>query len=210
MKRLVPAFPAILTLVLVLLAACVPVAAPAAAPSPAPPTPAPAADLVAPAKAFVAAMNAGNVDAALALFAEDTRLDAFGSPARGKEASRAVLDWLVAREVQQQIADCRPQADRVACTASYADGCSAASGLPSDWSMKLVFVYQPDGKIKQAFLSHEAPLPEDVGSFWMEWLDWVRANRSGDLYKVNEDDGEGGKLLVKLCREYAATLTAGN
>jgi ketosteroid isomerase-like protein len=178
----------------------------AAPPTPVPP--APAADLVAPVKVFVAAMNAGDVNATLALFSDDVRWSAWMVPAFGKEPSRAVLEYLVAREAKSQITDCQPQADRVVCDLSYVDGCSAASGYPGDQAeaAKLVFIYQPDGKVKQAIFSHGAPVPEDVTKFWADFSAWVHANRSEDVAKVGVYDGEGGKLLVELCQEYAASL----
>jgi ketosteroid isomerase-like protein len=179
---------------------------PTPAPTPTPVPPTPAADLVAPVEVFVAAMNAGDVNATLALFSDDVRWSAWMVPAFGKEPSRAVLEYLVAREAKSQITDCQPQEDRVVCDLSYVDGCSAASGYPGDEAAKLVFIYQPDGKVKQAIWSNGAPVPEDVTKFWTDFSAWVHANRSEDVAKVGVYDGEGGKLLVELCQEYAETL----
>jgi ketosteroid isomerase-like protein len=170
----------------------------------APPTP--AADLVAPVKAWADALNNGDVDAALSLFTDNVRWDIWGAPANGKEASRTLLDWLVASEFEQQITNCQPQADRVACNLSYVDGCSAASGTPDGLPAKLVFIYQPDGKITQAILARGGEPPDDVTEFWNGWRTWTRVNRAADWAKVAEKNGEGGALTVKTCKEYAASL----
>ena len=66
----------IVTVAFLLLAgACVPAPAPPPTPTPVPPTPTP--DPAAPVKAWVDAMNSGDVDAALALFTDDLKFSVF-------------------------------------------------------------------------------------------------------------------------------------
>ena len=117
---------------------CHPRAPPTAVPpTPVPPTaapPTPAADLIAPVKAYVAALNAGDVDGALALLTDDvTWVELGGDTAHGKEQLRTLLDWWVTLEAKQQITDCQPQADRVVCHLSYVEACTAAFGATEGW-----------------------------------------------------------------------------
>ena len=71
--------------------------------------------LVTPVKAWVDALNSGDVDAALAPFADDVQYH-FIFDAIRKENVRSVFDWLVGIEAKYKIVDCQqPQSDRVAC-----------------------------------------------------------------------------------------------
>jgi ketosteroid isomerase-like protein len=169
----------------------------------APPTS--AADLVASVEAWTDAINNGDVNAALALFTDDVRWDIWGNPATGKEASRPLQDWLVALEAKLQITDCQPQADRVTCDLIYVDGCGAPSGAPDGYPGKLVVVYQPDGKITQAIMAR-GELLADVWEWWQDYNAWMQANHAADRLVAGEPNGEGGALMLKRCREYAATL----
>jgi hypothetical protein len=157
-------------------------------------------------KAWTDAINSGDVDGALTLFTDDVRWDIWGNPANGKEASRPLLDWLAALEAKLQITNCQPQADRVVCNLSYVDGCSAASGVPDGLPAKLIFIYPPDGKITQAIMAREGEAPDDVTEFWNGWRTWMRVNRAADWAKVAEENGEGGALMAKFCKEYAESL----
>jgi ketosteroid isomerase-like protein len=179
-------------------------------PIPAPPTaapPAPAMDLVAPVKAYVAALNAGDVDGVLALVTDDVSwFELGGDHASGKEQLRTLLDWWVTLEAKHQITDCQPQADRVACRLSSVEACTAAFGATEGWPLKLVLVYGPDGKIQQVFSTKDGPQWNDLPKWWVGRNAWASANRPAELAKSTERTKEGGLIDARLCKDYAASL----
>jgi hypothetical protein len=174
-----------------------------ATPTAAPPTP--AAELVAPVKAYVDALNAGDVDTALALFSEDVKWGDHIVNAYGKEQLRTKLEWLMAMEVKQQITDCQPQADRVICHLSRIEAC-----MPSAAPVKLVFIYQPDGTVKQANAGHDGPEWDAVVQWWDAGAAWAKANHADEWAKAQDRTKEGGLIDAKLCKEYAASLSGGD
>ena len=202
----------VVTVAFVLLAgACVapPPPAPTAAPptaTPIPPTPTP--DPAAPVKAWVDAINSGDAEAALALVSDDVKWQGVFE-ATGKEQLRAMVDWMIGIESKPQITDCQPQSDRVVCNLTAPDGCIAAFGASSLRS-KLVFIFQPDGKIQQASLE---PDGEEWAGYW-SWLEaemtWAAANRAEEHAKVDTapNQREAGSIQIKLCKEYGESLKA--
>jgi len=121
-------------------AGCVPVATPTRDPA-------------APVKAWVDAMNKGDVDSALALLADDATLLGGAMPrAKGKNVVGLSLDYLAGLKTKLNLGDCQPQADRVVCGLSRVDDCIAAFGATDGLTGKLEFIYRPDGKVRQASL----------------------------------------------------------
>ena len=142
-------------------------------PTPVPPTPMP--DPAALVKAWVDALNSGDVDAALALFTDDGKYQIYYS-ASGKEQVRPVFDWLAGLETKTQLMDCQPQGDRVVCNYTVLDGCMAAhgsKGLPT----KATFTFQ-DGKIKQAVGFGEGAAWDSYWKFVDAEMAWAATNRS--------------------------------
>jgi ketosteroid isomerase-like protein len=175
----------------------------------APPTPTP--DLIAPVKAWADAINKGDVDAALALIAEDgTWLGCYkcgeGTTGSGKEQVRPGFDDLVGQETKLQVQECQPQGDRVACSLSVVNGCIAAFGAPDGLPAKLVFIYQPDGKVREATFALDAPRKGDYQGFWNLSEAWALENRAEEWAKMKLPSREGAMLEVKFCKEYAASL----
>ena len=98
-------------------------------PTPVPPTPPP--DPVATVKAWVDAINKGDVDAAIALMTDDVqRLKGAVNWRSGKNEVETTLGWTVGWEVKFQIEDCQRADDRVECAVSVVDACMAAFGAP--------------------------------------------------------------------------------
>jgi hypothetical protein len=201
----------------VFVCACLLVAAgcvPAAVPTPAPPTlapPTPTPDLAAPAKAWADAMNKGDVDAALAVLADDvTWLGGHGMEepqATGKETLREQLDFLVGLESKYQIKDCQPQDGGMVCALSEANGCIAAFGAADGLTGQLEFVYQPDGKVREASLTIVDPRARDYDRFGTAADGWALVNRAEEWAKLTSETPpkEDASTRAKLCREYAAT-----
>ncbi len=193
-------------LIAALLAAC---AAPAAAPAqpvdtPAPPaaTPVPPAaesDPVAAVQAWADAIYSGDVDAALDLFTDDGSYMIYYTASRPEEL-RWVFNWLASLETKHENLDCQVQDDKIACTYAVLDGCIAAfdaEGLP----VKATFTLQ-DGKIKMATGSGTGPEWDAYWDFNSTSGSWMRVFRPEEYARFQEGTVEGGKLIVKLCREY--------
>jgi ketosteroid isomerase-like protein len=185
--------------------------APPTAVPPAPALPTPTPDLIAPVKAWADAINKGDVDAALALITEDaTWLGCYscgeGTTGTGKEQVRPGFDDLVGQETKLQVKECQPQGDRVACSLSVVNGCIAAFGAPDGLPAKLVFIYQPDGKIREASFALDDPRKGDFQGFWNLSEAWALENRAEEYARMKLPSREGASLEVKFCKEYAASL----
>ncbi len=193
-------------LIAALLVAC---EAPAAAPAPPTDTPVPSADTpvppaaesnpVAVIKAWADAIYSGDVDAALSYFTDDGKY-LIGYTANDKEQMRGVFNWLASLETKHENFDCQAQDDKIACTYAVLDGCIAAfdaEGLP----IEVTFALQ-DGKIKEAIGSGTGPEWDAYWDFTSTSGSWMRAFRREEYARFQEGTVEGGKLIVKLCREY--------
>jgi ketosteroid isomerase-like protein len=191
-------------------AGCVPAATPAPPPptplpppTPVPPTPAP--DLTAPVKAWVEAINKGDMDAALALFTDDaTQVGMF--TAAGREQLRGVFDYLVGQGAQFGAPICQPRSDGVTCSFTVFNDCFAASGATDPLPMTGQYVIQPDGKISQARMDAQG------NKAWVDWGDWYANFKAWasaeDWAKSVAHTKAGGATAIKLCQDYAESLKA--
>jgi ketosteroid isomerase-like protein len=196
-------------------AGCAPPAAPTPPPTSVPLAPAPptaAADLVAPVKAWVDAINKGDVDAALEPLADNAEFTAHylanqaGRNFSGKEQVRPALDYLVSLETKSQVKDCQPKDDRVVCGLSVVDACIAAFGAPDGLAARLEFIYQPDGKAREVSFTLDDP---DYSRFLLASDAWGAENRAQEWAKLDPIDSLlGGSIQAKFCQEYAASLKA--
>ena len=212
-KQLLTTFSVLL--ITALLVACVsPPVAPTATPvpptaTPIPPTPTP--DLIAPVKAWADAINRGDVDAALALITEDASWFGCyscgeGTTGTGKEQVRPGFEDLVGQETKLQVKECQPQGDRVACSLSVVNGCIVALGAPDGLAAKLVFIYKPDGKVREASFALNDPRKGDYQGFWNLSQAWALENRAEEYAKMKLPSREGASLEIKFCKGYAASL----
>jgi hypothetical protein len=192
-------------LIAALLAAC---AAPAAAPTatPVPPTAAPVPPTaesypVAVVQAWVEALNSGDMDAALELFAEDSRYRMHYT-ANDKNELRWVFTWLTGLETEFEILDCQPQDNRADCSLTVSDGCIAISASPT-LPIKSTFTVQ-DGKIKEVTGSGTGPEWSAYWNFVPVVQSWERVFRPGDyaFYTKNEGTFDAAQVAIKLCRDY--------
>jgi 7,8-dihydropterin-6-yl-methyl-4-(beta-D-ribofuranosyl)aminobenzene 5'-phosphate synthase len=155
-------------------------------------------------QAYYAALNSGDVDAALAFFTDDVKFRG-EYYATGKEALRGVFDWLVGTEVEYGPPDCQSQNDRVVCDFSIGDACIAASGATDGLPAQGEYLIQPDGKIREASESLG-------GAGWDDYVEWDNALQGwAILNRAEEWLGSGmsrefAPRLVKLCKEYAESL----
>ena len=201
---------ALVLVCMLVVAGCVPATmVPPPSPTSAPPTPTP--DLIAPVKAWADAINKGDVDAALALITEDASWFGCytcgeGTTGTGKEQVRPGFDDLVGFETKLQVKECQPQGDRVACSLSMVNGCNAAFGAPDGLAAKLVFIYQPDGKVREAKFEVNDPRKGDYLRFYNLSQAWALENRAEEYAKIKIPSREGASLQVKFCKEYAASL----
>lgn len=183
-------------------------------PTPAPPTatplpPAPAVDAVAPVKAWVEAINRGDVDAALALFTDRVRY-LFVFDATGKEQLHGVFDWMVGIESKFVIDNCQQtKNDQAVCTFTHSSGCTAAYGATDGLAMKGTYSLAEDGKIRLVMGKTEGAEWDSVSKWTDKVLSWQQANRAEEAAKADYSLGKaGGAVQIKLCKEYAESLKA--
>lgn len=155
------------------------------------------------AQAWVAAINRGDVDAALALFRGETMFTFWKYTSYGEEQMRAMFDWLAGKETQYQITNCEWQDIGIKCDVVAVDGCITASGVPDGLHGKLTFDSYEDGKLK----SVSGVLLVTERKAYQTWLDaehaWAAAERADELAQAEDYSRPAGALAVKLCREYA-------
>jgi len=84
--------------------------------------------------------------------------------------------------------------------------CIAAFGAPDGLAAKLVFIYQPDGKVREASFALDDPRLRDYERFWSLSEAWALENRTEERAGLNAQSREGGALVAKWCKEYAETL----
>ena len=134
-------------------------------------------DLAAPVQAWVDALNSGDVDATLALFADDLKFDVFEYHARNKDELRGIFDWLAGLETKYQIKKCQTKEDRVVCTMPVSDACIAGYDPVAGLMSNMTFVSQQDGKIAQV-----NGMPDGFDDYYAKWISpgttWMRANRA--------------------------------
>jgi hypothetical protein len=164
-------------------------------------------DPAAPVKAWVDALNSGDVDAALAPFTDDVTFAVFEYNASNKDGLRGIFDWLAGLETKYQIMECQPKEDRVVCTMPVSDACIAGYDPVDGLKTTMTFAPTQDGKIAQVngYL-------DGFDDYYAKWISpamtWMRANRAEELAKAEStsDGREAGAINAKLCKEYAESL----
>jgi len=158
------------------------------------------------AHAWVAAINSGDVDAALGLFRGEAAFAFLNDTSRGEEQVRAMFDWLVGKETLYQITNCEWMGTGVKCDVTAVDGCIAASDVPDGLHGKLTFFSHEDGTLK----SVNGLLIANERKAYQTWLDaervWAAAEHADELAQAEGYSKPAGAMAVKLCREYAETL----
>jgi ketosteroid isomerase-like protein len=158
------------------------------------------------AQALVSAINSGDVDAALALLADDAKYAFWKDKAAGPDQLRAIFNWLAGKETQYQISDCEWQSLGVQCGMTVVDGCITASGASDGLPGMMTFNVLEDGTLQSVVgvLSFSKRKPYET---WLEAeAAWAGANRADELAQAEGYSQEAGAMAVKLCQEYAETL----
>ena len=156
-------------------------------------------------------MNSGDVDAALAFFTDDVKFSVFEYFASKKDGLRGIFDWLAGLETKYQITECQPKDGGVVCAMPVVDACIAGSGATDGLPTKMVFTFQPDGKISNVSGDLEGGEWDNYFSKWvMPGTSWMRANRPEESAKVDaaRNSREAGAIQAKLCKEYGESLKA--
>lgn len=158
------------------------------------------------AQAWVAALNSGDVDAALTLFTGEPMFTFWTDKSQGEEQTRGMFDWLAGKETQYQITNCEWMGTGVKCDVTVVDGCIAASDVPDGLHGKLTFFSHEDGTLRLV----NGVLIATERNAYQTWLDaehaWAASARADDLAQAEGYSKPAGAMAVKLCREYAETL----
>lgn len=157
------------------------------------------------AQSLVDAINNGDVDAALALFTDDPKVQIWNDKVAGMEQLRAMFDWLAGGGTQYQMAECKWQGMGVQCAVSFVDGCMEAFGAPEGLPGKMTFRSREDGTLQQV-IGFLEPAERKAYNDWLEGKDaWASANRAGELAQAEGYSKLAGEMAVKLCQDYAAS-----
>jgi hypothetical protein len=150
-------------------------------------------------KAWLDAINNGNLEAALALMTEHALFQGvFTDPPPN------VLGWFIGGTFNYGAPDCKPSSDRLECTFVFHDGCSAAYGA-DDLTAKMTFAFQDD-KIRRVVVMEGDGDWAGYDAWLGKMFAWAGTNRAEELAQVEGYSQAAGAMAVKLCQEYAKTL----
>jgi ketosteroid isomerase-like protein len=145
-------------------------------------------------EAWLAALNNGELDAALALMASDATIPAWG-PVRN------TLGWWIDIKMHYGPPACLQKDQQLVCDFIMTDdGCIKASGDVDGIPVRYGFSFQ-DGKITNVDV--EVVDWEDYGAWLQLEEPWAQANRAEEWAKIDFATWSGGEVAIKLCQEYA-------
>ena len=194
-------------LIAALLAACgAPASTPTATPVP-PPTatpvpPEPVADSVAAARAWMEAITAGDVDAALTQVSADVKFRFADEGGSGPTMMGGHLNWWAGIDTKYNIFDCQTDDDETFCNVNIVDGCIAVMGYPDGLPMQIKFVVEQDGKIGEISAPTVGP---EWNDYWRQvslGTAWMQAYRAEELAK-RDWSREYGPTQLKMCQDFA-------
>jgi hypothetical protein len=155
-------------------------------PTATPPTATPiplAPDGVDVAQAWMEAISAGDVDAALVLVSDNVKFRFGDEGGTGPAMMGGHLNWWAGIDTKYHILDCQAEGERALCDTTIVDGCIAASGYSDGLPMKMEFVVASDGKISEI----TAPtFGEEWDAYWKQVGSaqaWFQAYRAEEYAK---------------------------
>ena len=179
----------------------------APAPTPAPSSSAPTGALLAVVKAYQDAANRGDVDAAVALFADQAIVMMLGG-AVGRDEIRGVEEWQAGLNHRLEFTDCKTAGNTVTCKGFLTDDCAKAVGGLGVRFDEVTFTIN-DGKIQKVYGSAsdvDSTRNDENGSLMIAW---AQSNRPEDYAKsINPTTAghltrQNGQLLLRMCLQAA-------
>jgi len=160
------------------------------------------------AQGLVEAINAGDADAALALFTEsdETKFRVMSNEVVGADQMATMFSYLAGKDAQLQVTNCEWQGIGTQCAVILVDGCIAASGAADGLHGKMTFNSQEDGALRQVIVLPAAGERKTFETWLEAETAWASANRADELAQAEGYSQEAGAMAVKLCQEYAGTL----
>lgn len=175
-----------------------------------PPTPAPTPDLISLVKAYEDAFNAHDLEATVAMFTETAVFQGDWIVAIFKGDIQAQHDYSFGLNQEIRNSECTIGNDAVTCKAVIKDDCVTAAGFDGAnlSSIDYIFENRKIHKVTATFVSEELVA---VNGFYMGMFGWGAMHRQEENRKLADSNGsnlynrETGKIVAKLCQEYAAT-----
>ena len=127
------------------------------------------------ANAFVAAMNRGALDEALAMFTDDAEYAVAVQASKGKEQIRTFFEYMDGIRMRVVQSDCKLDGEGVICSQRRQDDSMAAYGF-NDVRFKFAYSFK-DGKIHRAIGTPEGPEWPAYSAMSKEATAWMAANR---------------------------------
>ena len=173
-----------------------------------PPTPTP--DLLSLVRAYEEVFNRHDLEAVVALFADDAVLQNAWINGIYKADIKIQHDFVFGLNQTIQNSECSVVKDTVACKALVRDDCIKAAGIDGYHYTSVEYVFE-DMKIYRVTGTESSDDGQTMEGFYDGMFGWSGAHRPEENSKLSDSNGspivnrETGKIYVKLCQEYAAT-----
>ena len=175
-----------------------------------PPTPTPTPDLLSLVRAYEEVFNRHDLEAVVALFADDAVLQNAWINGIYKADIKIQHDFVFGLNQTIQNSECSVVKDTVACKALVRDDCIKAAGIDGYHYTSVEYVFE-DMKIYRVTGTESSDDGQTMTGFYRRMFGWSSAHRPEENSKLSDSNGspivnrETGKIYVKLCQEYAAT-----
>jgi hypothetical protein len=173
-----------------------------------PPTPTP--DLLSLVRAYEEVFNRHDLEAVVALFADDAVLQSAWIIGIYKADIKIQHDFVFGLNQTIQNSECNVVKDTVTCKALVRDDCIKAAGIDGYHYTSVEYVFE-DMKIYRVTGTESSDDGQTMTGFYDGMFGWSGAHRPEENSKLSDSNGspivnrETGKIYVKLCQEYAAT-----
>jgi ketosteroid isomerase-like protein len=175
-------------------------------------------DLVGLVQALEDAMSRGDLDGAMAMYADDAEFEFVGMGSLvGQEQIRGYKEYIAALNTDLQYSDCTAEGNTVTCKLTKNDDMlrKVAAG-PVSHSMAFTFA---DGLIKKQAVTTPPASAQILGQTSGAFLGWVKENQPGAMAKLFTAEGQfvysgdNGALVASLIPEWvpaALPVTGGS
>lgn len=162
-------------------------------------------------QAYEAAHNNDNVEATMAMFAEDAVFELVGQGTLSDlEAIRAIHDYDKGIQARLSFENCVADGLTVTCEAREQNKWLAAAGLEEIFYPSSVFTFNETGRIEKIMAT---VAPEDgtaMGAVLAEFVPWLMAERPSEFEQLFTPDGQfiysenSGLMVVDLLQQWQA------
>lgn len=158
--------------------------------------------------------NAGDLDGAMGLFAQDAKLNLGPlGEVDGREAIRRLLDYDVSLHAQLEFENCAQEEITVTCRVIEKNDWLRIAGIESITYTENRFILSPEGMIEEVEATLAPESAQRLGQAMAEVDRWARANEPeayGSLFDADGAfvySGENGKQILELLAQWRESAT---